>query len=330
MWFNKLTGFDERSPDFVRENIIIEENKLHSKVNGKSYQFGSLEIATLESLKLKVPDLHSLKGKLKVQQIIANVQELHCQPDNINALFQAASQFNLLEMVGPNITPERGVGIYENDHTQGPACAIACGAGTIYRNYFASVNGHIGQSRNNQIDCLDLIGKELKKEELSLWNMSNGYALPSKEGLLNINKQLDSLNAAEFEDLRNKLKIGIQWDTEATISNQNHVVSQAYCAALPISYSTIDSFYWDKFARLILEGTYEATLYTGLINYERTGSKKVFLTLVGGGAFGNEFEWISEAIRKALLKFRNTPLEIYFVSYRNRNPGIDQMLMEIK
>jgi hypothetical protein len=30
-------------------------------------------------------------------------------------------------MVSPNITPEAGVGIYENDRTQGPACAVAAG-----------------------------------------------------------------------------------------------------------------------------------------------------------------------------------------------------------
>ncbi len=50
-------------------------------------------------------------------------------------MFQVASQFNLLEMISPNVTPDDGIGIYENDPTQGPACAIACGAGTIYRNY---------------------------------------------------------------------------------------------------------------------------------------------------------------------------------------------------
>jgi hypothetical protein len=47
------------------------------------------------------------------------------------SLFQVASQFNVLEMVSPDVGPEAGVTIYENDHTQGPACAIACPAGTV-------------------------------------------------------------------------------------------------------------------------------------------------------------------------------------------------------
>ena len=49
-------------------------------------------------------------------------------PENAGALFQVASQLNLLEMTGPEVTPEDGVTIYQDDRTQGPACAIAAGA----------------------------------------------------------------------------------------------------------------------------------------------------------------------------------------------------------
>jgi hypothetical protein len=32
--------------------------------------------------------------------------------------------------------PEDGVTVYAADPTQGPACALACAAGSVYRNYF--------------------------------------------------------------------------------------------------------------------------------------------------------------------------------------------------
>lgn len=80
-------------------------------------------------------------GSMEVREVVANVQNLHRDESTAGSLFQVAS-FNLLEMGSPSVTPEAGVGIYENDHTQGPACAIAAGAGTIYRNYFALVKGH--------------------------------------------------------------------------------------------------------------------------------------------------------------------------------------------
>jgi hypothetical protein len=57
--------------------------------------------------------------------VTGDVWRMHLLPENAGALFQLASQFNLLEMTGPEVTPENGVvTIYQHDHTQGPACAI--------------------------------------------------------------------------------------------------------------------------------------------------------------------------------------------------------------
>jgi hypothetical protein len=42
------------------------------------------------------------------------------------------------------------------------------------------------------------------------------------------------------------------------------------------------------FAVLVLEGACEATLWAAAVNAHRAGSNVVFLTLLGGGAFGNE------------------------------------------
>src|SRR5690554_8221081 len=96
-------------------------------------------------------------------------------------------------MVSPQVSTEQGVDIYEHNRTQGPACAIACGAGTIFRNYFVPVKDQLGQTKNKQVDCLELIGEELNNAKYTLWKMSNGYALPNKDGLVNINAQLKQL-----------------------------------------------------------------------------------------------------------------------------------------
>lgn len=329
MWFKELMGFDEISSKNVRENITIEGKRMESKVNGKSYQFGSLEIPTLSELKLQAPNLKIYNSEISIKEVVGNVQELHCDPSNREALFQAASQFNLLEMVGPNITPEKGIDIYEHDHTQGPACAIACGAGTIYRNYFVPLNDQSGQSAHNQIDCLELIGEKLNNKELRLWEMSNGYALLNQEGLLNINAQLSKLTNSEREELKEALKIGIQWNTEVTLADPMQIVSQAYCSALPVAYLQIESIYWERFARIILEATYEATFYAALRNLEKTGCSKVFLTLVGGGAFGNEPEWILESLLLTIRKFKSVPLDVAIVSYGNSNKRVMELIEEV-
>jgi hypothetical protein len=328
MWFTNLVGFEEVSPENVRDKISIDGKHIISKVNGKSFQYGSLEIASLEELEEQA-SLETNEGRVRIQEIVGNVQELHCDPQNKNALFQAASQFNLLEMTGPHITPERGVDIYERDLTQGPACAIACGAGTIYRNYFVPVKNQIGQSSTNQIDCLKLIGKELGNNELLLWKMTNGYAMANQIGLLHIKHQINNLSKNQRERLKKKLRVGIQWNTEVTINDSRQLVSQVYCSALPVAYSNVDSIYWESFARLILEATYEATLCSALINLERTGCNKVFLTLVGGGAFGNENNWILESLEMAISKFRYSPLEIRIVSYGSSNKNVHELIKKI-
>ena len=136
MWFEQLTGFKEESPEYVRSNLRIEGNDFVSLGNSRRFSFGKLEILTLEELKSRCGNVTDFNSEIQVEEIVADVQELHSQEENSKALFQAASQFNLLEMVSPTITPEQGIDRYEYDYTQGPACAIACGAGTIYRNYF--------------------------------------------------------------------------------------------------------------------------------------------------------------------------------------------------
>lgn len=157
-WFEKLTGFSEWSPEQVRTNFALDGTVLTSKINGRSYDCGKLEISTLTVLKSNVRAPETYNSRISVKEVVGNVKQLHALPENEGALFQAASQFNLLEMVGPAVSPEEGVGIYDNDFTQGPACAIACGAGTIYRNYFVPLGDQIGQTKNLQVDCLDEIG----------------------------------------------------------------------------------------------------------------------------------------------------------------------------
>jgi hypothetical protein len=146
-WFDALTGFEEQSPEHVRSNLVLDNERSTSKINGKTMICGRLETPSLAELRESVSALGNGGGKLEISEVVADVRYLHFDATNEGTLFQVASQLNLLEMVSPNRVPEDGVGIYEYDGTQGPACAIAAGAGTIYRNYFVPVNGQIGQEK---------------------------------------------------------------------------------------------------------------------------------------------------------------------------------------
>ncbi|MBD2524658.1 hypothetical protein [Nostoc sp. FACHB-133] len=325
-WFETLIGFPEESPQQVWQNITVDGKVLKSHVNGKVMVCGQLETPSLAELRERVHSSGYEVGKISVREIVANVQHLHINESNADSLFQVASQFNLLEMVSPNVTPESGVGIYGNDSTQGPACAIAAGAGTIYRNYFATVNGQTGQSTTNQIDCLADMGVALGNSKSRLWEMRNGYALASHSGLVEISNRLRTASESELDRLRELLRIGIQWSTQVTLNDSKHTVSQAYCSALPVNYSRHSSNLWTEFARLVLEASYEATICTAILNSIRNGNNRLFLTLLGGGAFGNETDWIIGAIQRALNLYKYADLDVAIVSYGSSKQYVQQLV----
>jgi hypothetical protein len=328
-WFEALTGFRETSPSDVREKMTVDGEVLTSLVNGRASRCGRLETPSLGELRQRVGPRRQAGGRPSVSEVVADVADLHADPSNAGCLFQVASQFNLLEMVGPHVTPERGVGIYEHDRTQGPTCAIAAGAGTIYRNYFAMVNGRVGQSAGNQIDCLSDIGVALGNSLERLWEMRNGYALASREGLIEISERLGASPGDELDQLRQQLRIGVQWNTQVTIRDVTHTVTQAFCSALPVAYSGHPADRWEALARLVLEASYEATICTGILNALSTGKNRVFLTLLGGGAFGNRVDWITEGIIRALKLYGDWDLDVAIVSYGASRREVRRLVEQI-
>ncbi|MEC5126047.1 hypothetical protein VSU19_04765 [Verrucomicrobiales bacterium BCK34] len=325
-WFEQLLGFSEglhrENPDELREKLELKDGKLRSRVNESAYEVGRLDTPSLDSLREATRGQLNRGGKTTLEERVGDVQGLHTDAENAGAFFQVASQFNLLEMVGPTVTPEQGVTGYAHDHTQGPACAIACGAGTIFRNYFVRIDGQVGQTAERQIDCSRDLGVELGNDKGQLWAMRNGYLLPGREGLATVNERIESLSPEERDSLCGKLRIGVQEDTEVTIQKAGHLVTQAFCSAVPVAYSELPDSLWEPLARVVLDASYEATLHAALLNSVRTGNPAVYLTLLGGGAFGNRIEWIIEALEKALSNFREAGLSVYVVSYGSSNSTV--------
>jgi hypothetical protein len=220
-------------------------------------------------------------------------------------------------MPGPEVSPEEGVARYQLDNTQGPACAIAAGAATLYRNYLVPIDGERGQTRSRQLDGLKDLGAALGNDGNRLWKMKNGYALCTEPGLAEIDARLAGADDAQCDAWRDLLKIGVHWDVEVTdaLHAPRPTVSQAFCSALPVAYTNIPQPNWARFATLVLEGAYEATMWAGVLNAARTGSRLVFLTRVGNGAFGNDQEWVHAAMRRALSKVTGVGLDVRLVSH---------------
>jgi hypothetical protein len=322
-WFEKLFGFQEQGYEQTRQQFEVLDGRLHSRANGKSYGVGELELVSLKTLRERVHAGQGPAGRLKVGIVRGDVRAMHSAPEHAGALFQVASQFNLLEMVSPEVTPEHGVTRYQYDGTQGPACAMAAGAATVYRNYFVAIDGEAGQTRDRQLNGLADLGLALSSQLglplETLWTMRNGYAMCTRAGLEAISAHLSRLNPEQTDGLRGMLRIGVHSQVEVTDHHgeQTNCVSQAYCSALPVAYAGehVPVQHWAAFATLILEAAYEATLSAAVLNTQRTGSNIVLLTRLGGGVFGNDEAWIDAAMRRAFGLFENADLDVRLVSY---------------
>ena len=111
-WFSRLTGFNEGTYSATRELLEVNGSTLRSKANGRSFCIGQFEMPSLADLRLQVAQGKGASGPNRVSIVTGDVRKMHQLPEYAGALFQVASQFNALEMVGPSITPEDGVTRY--------------------------------------------------------------------------------------------------------------------------------------------------------------------------------------------------------------------------
>ena len=198
-FFRHLFGFNEMQPAdpststyaHVQSQFKLskDERCITSLANKRSFLAGDFSTMTLGQLEVAVSktkmrssisfpapaDFPFQCDTIAVSHLATgDVMRLHAVPRNNQALFQAASQFNALELASQTVTPEEGISIYQDDPTQGPRCAIACAAATVYRNYFVKLRGTRGQTTKRQIDNLKGIEKFLGRKN-QFWRNQNGY-----------------------------------------------------------------------------------------------------------------------------------------------------------
>ena len=166
------------------------------------------------------------------RNIVGEARSMHSKDIQNGDIVQAASQFNTLEFPTPNSIPEEGIEQYIYDHTQGPACALPCFAGTAYRNYLVPVSTFDGtsnscdaeirgQNMETQLNGLDQV-EEYVQSQFSFsacpWKVQNGYVeISSKSDLETLNAAIAQSDDAQLRDeLFFRVRIGIHDDTEVT------------------------------------------------------------------------------------------------------------------
>ena len=336
----------------------VEKHTLICKVDGLKDEFkrqyiGMFDRPTLAELNncinsaeyadyFKTLESRNIGGLTFMHIVTRDVALLHCDPTNAGAVFQVASQFNCLEMFDTTYTPNMGVTIYSDDPTQGPACAMACPSALVYRNYFVKHfknNTQYNGQCEQQIDNLEDIGELLKNTTNQFWIMQNGYVII--DNVTKLEQVSTEINRKPSNSVRDVLRVGVHWSTSVVDNTKKnlmkHRVCQVYASALPVSttyntnipYTHIDT--WTDFAKCILDGSYMATLcIAALIALKSQRRITCYLTLIGGGAFGNKPEWIIEAIKKALDEYAVYPIDVKLVHLNTFSKQYKQYKAEIQ
>lgn len=77
---------------------------------------------------------------------------------------------------------------------------------------------------------------------------------------------------------------------------------------------------------LVLSAARKANLYAGVLNCLKTENKKVYLTLLCGGAFGNHKVWILCANERALRLHVNNGFDVVMVGFGQSDPDMNSLV----
>ncbi|MDF1662686.1 MAG: hypothetical protein P1V97_12995 [Planctomycetota bacterium] len=205
------------------------------------------------------------------------------------ALFQAASQFNCLEAPGARIVPIR---YYLGDSTQGPRASISALPGTFLRHYAApGFNGRFTQTDTRDINLLkDVLDPDVARVQSGYLRGSGIHSGP--EALAQLNENFDKIRVGAHDNV--DVLFGSQWSGPVPKSNPG--IGQVFTSTIALGGYSFGSSDLEGLCKPLLRAAYLGTLLSAIQMKRRT----VFLTLIGGGVFGNPLIEIWNAILWAL------------------------------
>jgi hypothetical protein len=183
------------------------------------------------------------------------------------------------------------------------------------------------------------------------WEVKNGYTNSTQYKLQQLCEVMRHLDDSVRDTWRDSIQIGLHTDVQVAFTSRGvlhptvygagyvereaaepQLVTQAFCSALSVSYSGLPAVLWEPLGRLILQATYEATMWAALRNGVRAGNgvrrPTVVLTFLGGGAFGNPMEWIVDAIGRALaiMVIEEAEIEVQVMHFRSVNTLVERQI----
>lgn len=228
------------------------------------------------------------------------------------SLFQVASQFNCLESPGAYLVR---VADYFYDPTQGPRASISAYPGTLLRHYRAPdrAGGHFVQDQPGpQLNLLHAVEAPVQSGYLT----SHDLARP-KELAERLETDFDLLEVGVHEAVQ--VVLGGQWDGPVLPDTR---IAQVFTSTLAAGgYGRIEPVHLE-ICKHLLRAAYLGTLLAAASLRQR----RVVLTLIGGGVFGNPLPLIWESIGWALEQVEPHLQQDLTVIVNGRNliPEVDE------
>jgi len=228
------------------------------------------------------------------------------------SLFQVASQFNCLEAPGAYVVR---VADYFYDPTQGPRASISAYPGTLLRHYRApdGNGGHFVQSqRGRQINLLHAVEAPVQSGYLTSRDLDRPVEFGER-----LEQDFELLEVGVHEGVQ--VVLGAGWDGPVQSGTR---ISQVFTSTLAAGgYGRMETVHL-SICRQLLRASYLGTLRAAAA----TGQRRVVLTLIGGGVFGNPLPLIWESIVWALEQVEGQlPQDLtVIVNGRNLIPEVDE------
>lgn len=209
-----------------------------------------------------------------------------------STLFQVASQFNCLESPGPYVT---SVSNYFSDPTQGPRASVSAFPATLLRHYRApDADGgrFVQQTDDRQIDLLaDALGRGASHN-----GYFTGRGADGQRTVAALTDGFDLIRVGVHNEAQ--VVLGYNWDGEVKGSESRRIVQVFTSTVAGGGYGGERALgaAFDGVCRQLLRAAYLGTLLAAA----SLGRRRVVLTLIGGGVFGNSISVILESIVWAL------------------------------
>mmetsp|Transcript_15640 Transcript_15640/g.23686 ORF Transcript_15640/g.23686 Transcript_15640/m.23686 type:complete len:389 (-) Transcript_15640:1416-2582(-) len=345
-------GPEERHQYICRRNIGLGEalHFINIKTNVLT-PIGSFSTPTLAELRNRVEAMGESRNEGSKSLCSfhclyrIDIGELQTRMGQHDSMVQIAGNFNCLNVSSRRQKPDNGklVELAHEQKTQGPAATFGPLAANLYRTHFC-MDSYSGQTLDHQINLLDNVAE---------------YTGRPINGKLTLTGEEKPIRDHEIDSIVQKIRVGLQTDCHVMYGrtkegkplclldenkkefSQLPMIDQCHVAAvnwksLAIDHNRNHTPHWLKakkmeihrLARMLLRACYEGIYLAALSR--RT--KQLYLTLVGGGVFGNPNLLIVEELARSHQRWANHPASclenVYLCAYSEKDNVEDLLKAE--